>query len=167
MTLAQNLHPHFSQEEVSFLPFFDFKYSDLTDAELTFLCQFLIKDEKVYSRYKYDVGCTKQKFHINLKDDAFFKPKRVTKVSIHYREQVNVPLERLIQVGIIREINNDDEPGTFRNNPIIYLRKEKNLKLRVDSRFLNSITKLVTIPFGIEPIHILLTRLTGKNCLRK
>ena len=101
-------------------------------------------------------------FYINLKDDAFFKPQRVTKVPIHYREQVNALLERLIQVGIIQEISNDDELGTFLDNPIIYLRKEKNLKFCVDSRFLNSLTKLVSRPFAIEPIHILLTRLTGK-----
>ena len=62
----------------------------------------------------------------------------MTKVPIHYREKVNVLLERLIQVGIIREINIDDELGTFLDNPIIYLRKEKNLKRCVDSRFLNS-----------------------------
>ena len=161
-TLPQNLHHHFSEEEVSFLSFFDFKYPDLTDAELTSLCQILIKDKDVYSTCKYDVGCTKQNFHISLKDDAFFKPQRVTKVPVHYREQVNALLERLIQVGIIREINNDDELGTFLDNPITYLRKEKNLKLCVDSRFLNSITKLVSIPFTIEPIQILLTRLTGK-----
>ena len=159
--LPQILHHHFS-EEVSFLSFFDFKYSDLTDAELTSPCQILIKDKDVYSRHKYGVGCTKQKLHINLKDDAFFKPQRVTKLPMHYREQVNALLERLIQVGIIRRINNDDELGTFLDNPIIYLRKEKNLKLCVDSRFLTSITKLVSMPFAIEPIHILLTRLTGK-----
>ena len=160
--LPQNLHHHFSEEEKSFASFFDFKYSDLTDAELTSLCQNLFKDKDVYSRYKYDVGCTKQKLHINLKEDAFFKPQRVTKVPLHYREQVNALLERLIQVGIIREIYNDDELGTFLDNPIIYLRREKKLKLGVDSRFLNSITKLVSIPFAIEPIHILFTRLTRK-----
>ena len=104
----------------------------------------------------------KTKILINLKDDAFFIPQRVTKVPIHYREQVNARLERLIQVGIIREINNDDELGTFLDNPVIYLRKEKRLKLCVDSRFQNSITKHVFILFAIEPIHILLTKLTGK-----
>ena len=86
----------------------------------------------------------------------------MSEVPIDYREQMNALFERLIQVGIIREIYNEDELGTFLGNPIIYLRKEKNLKLCVDSRFLNSITKLVSIPFAIEPIHILLTRLTGK-----
>ena len=75
---------------------------------------------------------------------------------------MNALLEPLIHVGIIRQIDNDNELGTFLENPIIYLHKKKNLKLCVDSRFLNSITKLVSIPFTIEPIHILLTRLTGK-----
>ena len=86
----------------------------------------------------------------------------MTKVPIHYREQVNALLERLIQVGLIRELKNDDELGTCLDNPIIYLRKEKTLKLCVDSSFVNSITKLVSIPFAIEPFHILLIRLTGK-----
>ena len=101
-TFPENLHHHFLQDEISFLSPSDFKYSDLTDGELTSLCQIPITDKDVYSRYKYDIGCTKQKFHINLKDDAFFKPQRVTKVPIQYREQVNDLLERLIQVGIIR-----------------------------------------------------------------
>ena len=60
--------------KTSFLSFFDFKYSDPIDAELTSLCQILIKDKDVFSRYKYKVGCTKQKNHIILRDDAFFKP---------------------------------------------------------------------------------------------
>ena len=47
----------------------------------------------------------------------FFKPQQVTKVLIH-REQVNALPERLMQVGEIREINNDDELGTFLDNPI-------------------------------------------------
>ena len=140
-TLPENLHHHFSQEEVSVFSFFHFKNSDLTHAELTSLCQILIKDKYVYSRYMYDVGCTKQKFHINLKDDAFSKRQRVTKVPIHYRERVYGLLERLIQVGIIREIKNDDEPGTFLDNPIINRRKKKTWKMCVDSRFVNSITK--------------------------
>ena len=162
-TLPENLHHHFSQDEISFLSSFDFKYSDLTDAELTFLCQILIKDKDVYSRYKYDVGCTKQKFQNNLTDDAFFKPQPVTKVPIPYREQVNALLERLIQVGIIREINIEDALGTILDNPIIYLHKEQKFKLCVNSRFLNSLSKLVSMRLAIEPILILLTRLTGKN----
>ena len=51
-TLPENRHHHFSKEEVSFVSFFDFKYSDLIDAQLTSLCQILIKDKDVYSRYK-------------------------------------------------------------------------------------------------------------------
>ena len=92
----------------------------------------------------------------------FFEPQQVTKVRIHYRKQVNALLERLIQAGVIRELNIDDELGTFLDNPIIYLRKKENLKLYVQSRFLTSITKLVSIPFAIAPLHILLTRLRGK-----
>ena len=61
-TLPQNLHHHFPEEDVSFLSFFDFKFSDLTDAKLTSLCQILIRDKDVYSRYKYDVGCTNKNF---------------------------------------------------------------------------------------------------------
>ena len=87
----------------------------------------------------------------------------MTKVPIHYREQVNALLERLIEVGIFREINNDVELGTFLDNPVTYLRKEKTLKLCVDSRFLNSKTELVFLHFAIEPIHILLTRKTKKK----
>ena len=156
-TLPENLHHQFSQGEVSFFSFFHCKYSDLIVAELTSLSQILIRYKDVYSRYRYDVGCTKQKFHINLKDDAFFNPQRVPKVPIHYRKKVNILLERLMQVGIFREINNDDALGTFLDNPIINLRKEKSLKFCADSKFLSPITKLVSILLAIEPIHTLLT----------
>ena len=135
---------------------------DLTVAEVTSLCQILIRDEDVYWRFKKDSCCTKQTIHNNPKDDAFFKPQRVTKVPIPYREQMNALLERLIQVGKFREINNNYELCTFLDNRIIYLRKEKILKLFVGSKFLKSITKFVAITSAIEPIHILLTRLTGK-----
>ena len=50
-------------QKKKYLSFFvlDFKYSDLTDVELTSLCQILIKDKDVYSRYKYDVRLYKTK----------------------------------------------------------------------------------------------------------
>ena len=50
LTLPENLHHHFSQGEISLVSSFDFKYLDLTDAELTSLFQTLIKDKDVYSR---------------------------------------------------------------------------------------------------------------------
>ena len=94
------------------------------------------------------MSVVQKQIHYNSKDDAFFKPQQVTKVPLHYREQVNALLEQLMQVGIIREINNDGELGTFLDNPIIYLRKEKNFKLCVDSRFLNSKLQLVSLLFA-------------------
>ena len=78
------------------------------------------------------MGCSKQKFQISQENDAFFTRQQLTKLSIQFRKQVNALLERLIQVEIIREINNEDDIGTFLDNPIIYHRKEKNLKLYVD-----------------------------------
>ena len=45
-TLRETFHLHSSKEEVSFLSFFDLKYSDLIDAELTSLCQILVKDKR-------------------------------------------------------------------------------------------------------------------------
>ena len=83
LKLPQNPLYQFSQEELPRLSFCDFKYLDPTDEELTSLSQNLTKDNHVYSRDTYDVGCTKLFFHINLKDDAVFKPERVTKVPIH------------------------------------------------------------------------------------
>ena len=92
-TLPQNLHHQFSQAEVSFPSTFDFKYLDFTDAELTSLCQILVEDKDVFSRSKYDVARTKQKFHNVQKDDAFFKLQRVTKPLTHFGEQVNAVLK--------------------------------------------------------------------------
>ena len=75
---------------------------------------------------------------------------------------MNALHERMIENAKICEITNDDEFGTFLENPIIYLCEVKKLKLCVDPRFLNSVTKLVSIPFAVEPIQNLLAKLTAK-----
>ena len=77
----------------------------------------------------------------------------MTKGPIHYKEQVNALLERLIQVGLIPEIIDDDEDGMFFINRIAYLRTGKELKLCVDPGFLNSITKLGSITSAFEPFY--------------
>ena len=52
---------------IEYLKKFDFTQSDLTDDEFRVLLKALLDDEDVYSHHKYDIGRTKQKFHIPLK----------------------------------------------------------------------------------------------------
>ena len=51
---------------IEYLKKFDFTQSELTDDEFRALLEVLLDDEDVYSHDKYDIGRTKQKFHIPL-----------------------------------------------------------------------------------------------------
>ena len=59
-----------SKELVDYIKEFDFQYSDITDEEMTLLIDMLLDSQDVYSRHKFDVGKTRQKFHVTLKPKA-------------------------------------------------------------------------------------------------
>ena len=58
---------------IEYLKKFNFTQSDLTDDEFRVLLKVLLDDEDVYSHHKYDIGRTKQKFHIPLEKIANLK----------------------------------------------------------------------------------------------
>ena len=49
---------------------FDFRYTDLEDEELVTLIDMIIDSRDVYSQHKFDIGQTKQKFHVTLKPNS-------------------------------------------------------------------------------------------------
>ena len=49
---------------------FDFPYTDLEDAELVTLIDMIIDSRDVYSQHKFDIGLSKQKFHVTLKPNS-------------------------------------------------------------------------------------------------
>ena len=54
------------RELIDYVKQFDFQYSDITDNEMTLLIDMLIDSKDVYSLHKFDVGKTRQKFHVTL-----------------------------------------------------------------------------------------------------
>ena len=144
-----------------FLQKFDFTQSDLTQEEFFELAKVLIADNDVYSHHKYDIGRTKQKFNIPLIKDAQFKKQRPSKVPFHLRDKLEVLMDELIQAGIIRELDENDDMNSWFVNPIIILPKKDYVKLVIDARYLNSITDTSNSSWPLEPLHVLITRVNG------
>ena len=112
----------------------------MTDDEWFELIEIILQDNDVYSHHKYDIGSTKHKFHLPLKKDATFKKQRPSKVSIHLRDKLEKLMDELIQAGIMRELNENDDMNSWFVNPVIILPKKDYVKLVIDARYLNSIT---------------------------
>ena len=111
--------------------------------------------------HKYDIGRTKHKFHLPLKKDATFKKQRPSKIPIHLRDKLEKLMDELIQAGIIRELNENDDMNSWFVNPVIILPKKDYVKLVIDARYLNSITDTSNSSWPLEPLNVLMTRITG------
>ena len=102
---------------------FSFQYSDITDNKMTLLIDMLIDSKDVYSLYKFDVGKTRQKFHVTLKPTVELKRQRASKVPLHLKDNIERLLTQLKDADIIREMSNDDEMGSLFVNPITLMPK--------------------------------------------
>ena len=141
---------------------FDFtQQSDLTDDELFELIEIIIDDNDVYSQHKYDIGRTKHKFHLTLKKYATFKKQQPSKIPIHLRYKLEKLMDELILAGIIRELNENDDMNSWFVNPVIILPKKDYVKLVIDARYLNSITDTSNSSQPLEPLNVIMTRITG------
>ena len=58
------------KELVQYVKEFDFQFSDITEEEMTFVIDKLIDSRDVYSQHKFDVGKSRQKFHVTLKPNV-------------------------------------------------------------------------------------------------
>ena len=125
------------------------------------LIEIILQDNDVYSHHKYDIRRTKHKFHLPLKKDATFKKQRPSKIPIHLRDKLEKLMDELIQAGIIRELNENDDMNSWFANPVIILPKKDNVKLVIDARYLNSITDTSNSSWPLEPLNVLMTRITG------
>ena len=65
----------------------DFQYSDITDNEMPLLIDMLIHSKDVYYLHKFDVGKTRQKFHVTLKTNVELKRERARKVPLTLERQ--------------------------------------------------------------------------------
>ena len=133
----------------------------MTDDELFELIEIILQDNDVYSHHKYDIGRTKHKFHLPLKKDATFKKQRPSTIPIHLRDKLEKLMDELIRAGIIRELNENDYINSWFVNPVIILPKKDYVKLVIDARYLNSITDTSNSSWPLEPLNVIMTRITG------
>ena len=70
-------------------------------------------------------------------------------------------MDELIQARIIRELNENDDMNSWFVNPIIILPKKDYVKLFIDARYLNSITLTSNSSWPLEPLNVLMTKITG------
>ena len=150
------------KELVDYIKEFDFQYSDITDDEMTLLIDMLLDSRDVYSQHKFDVGKTRQNFHVTLKPKAELKRQRPSKVPLHLKEKLEKLLTQLKDADIIREMGDDDEMGSLFVNPIILMPKNDYVKLVIDARYLNSVTDLTNYSWPLEPVQMIMTRVNGK-----
>ena len=148
---------HFLQyqpkELVQYVKKFDFQFCDITDEEMTLLIDMLIDSRDLYSQHKFDVGKTRQKFHVTLKTNVELKRQRPSKVPLHLREKLEKLLTQHKDADIIRETGDDDEMGSLFVNPIILMPKSDYKKLVIDARFLISFTDLTNYSWPLEPVQ--------------
>ena len=149
------------EELIGYVDQFDYQYSDITDNEMTLLIDMLIDSKDVYSLHKFDVGKTRQKFHVTLKPNVQLKRQRAGKVPLHLKDKLEKLLTQLKDVDIIRDMGNDDEMGSHFVNPIILMPKYDFVKLVIDARYLNSVTDLTNYSWPLEPVQMIITRVNG------
>ena len=141
---------------------FDFQFSDITDEETIVFIDMLIDSRDVSLRHKFDVGKTRQKFHIMLKPDVELKRHRPSNVPLPLKEKMGKFLTQLKDADIIREMGDDDEMGSLFVNPIILMPKSDYVKLVIDARFPNSVTDLTNYSWPLEPVQLIKTPVNGK-----
>ena len=150
------------KELINYAEEFDFQYSDITDEEMILLIDILVDDWDVYSQHKFDVGKTRQKFHVTLKPNVELKRQRASKVRLHLEEKLEKLLTHLKDADIFRQMGDDDEMRSLFVDPIILMPKEDYLKLVIDARYLNSVTDLTIFSWALEPVQMINTRVNGK-----
>ena len=162
---TEALFEHYFQyqpkELIDYLKQFDFQCSDKTDNEMTLLNVMLIDSKDMYYLQKFDVGKTRQKFHVTLKSNVKLKRERASKVPLHLKDKLDKLIAQFKDAEIIREMGDDDEMGSFCVNPIILMPKDNYVKPVIDAPYRNSVTDLTNHSWPLEPVHMIMIRVNG------
>ena len=105
------------KELIDYVKQFNFQYSDITDNEMTLLIDMLIDSKYVYSLHKFNVGKTRQNFHVTLNSNVEMKRQRASKIPLHLKDKLEKLLTEPKDADIIRKMGDDDEMGSLFVNP--------------------------------------------------
>ena len=61
----------------------------------------IIDSRDVYSQHKFDIGQTKQMFHVTLKRNSELRKQRLNKVPLHMKDKLEKLLGQLEETGVI------------------------------------------------------------------
>ena len=123
------------------------------------LIDLLVDAPDVFSQHTFDVGKTRQKFHVTLKPNVELR-QRPSKVPSHLKETGKTPYTTK-NADIIRGMGDDDEMGSPFVNPIMLMPKNDYVKLVIDARYLNLVTNLTNY-CPLEPVQVIMTRVNSK-----
>ena len=129
---------------------------------MTLLIDMLINSKDRYSLHKFDVGKTRQKFHVTLKPNVELKRQRASKVPLHLKDKLEKLLTQLIDADIIREKGDDDEMGSLFVNTIFLMPKNDHVELVIDACYPNSVTDLTSYSWPLDTVQMIMTRMNGK-----
>ena len=150
------------KELTNFVKAFNFQYSDNTDKEMILLSDMLVDPRDVQPLHKFDVGKTRQKFHVKLKPNFEMNRQRPSKVAVHINEKLGKPFKQLKDADIIREMGDDGEMVSPFVNPIILMPKNDDVKLVIHARYLNSVRDPTKNSWPLEMVQMIMTRINGK-----
>ena len=76
------------RELINYVKEFDLQYSGTTYEEMILLIDMLVDARDVSSQHKFDVGKTRQHFHVTLKPNVELNRQRPSKVPLHLKKKV-------------------------------------------------------------------------------
>ena len=121
--------------------------------------QNVFEHQDVSLQHKYDFGGVVDiPFRITLKPDVELKKESVTKIAIHYRDEIQKNLVELETNRNIERLGLDaarnNELGSEFNNPIIIFPKGDTCKFVNDARILSAITDASSYQFPLLPVQV-------------
>ena len=138
----------------------------MTDTENVNLCNILINNQSCYAKHRKDVGKISTPFRIRIEENCKLQTQRPSKVPNNYRDRLNIPLVKLEEYNIIKQIGSTPDEkhaiGTTFLNPLIIIPKGDAIKVALDARHLNSNTDQELESSSIEPLTPQLARANKK-----
>ena len=116
----------------------------------------------VYSQHKFDIGKTRQNFHVTLKPNVELKRQRPSEVILHLEQKLEKLFPQLKDSDIIHKMGYYDEMGSLFVKPIILMIKNNYVKLVFNARYLNPVTDLTKYFWPLESVKMIMNRVDGK-----